>query len=140
EKRQRDWGVREWLETVFINCKFDPDDDGNSEKDLYAGQVNQGPSSLCFPEVVWTCAGDTQDPPYDPSVNQFPADTGLCYPEGRGRGNAGGVDENGDGTVNGADSGIAACTGLNCTGQGTWVEAKFDLSEFRGRSIFLRFL
>src|SRR5262249_30579587 len=56
------------------NCVYDPNDDGDNENDISdasptfvfaaAGTVF-GPSSTCFPEFVYGCAGDTQDPPYD---------------------------------------------------------------------------
>jgi hypothetical protein len=109
------------------NCTYDPIDDGNNENDISdasptfvftsAGTVF-GPSSTCFPEFVYGCAGDTQDPPYDPFQGQV-VPSANCFPE-------------------------VAASGVQIyregTGPGRWIEAKVDLYPYRGRQIWFRFL
>lgn len=100
----------------FVDCRFDPTDDGNDEDSLFDppfisvptnknSPIPIGPSSTCYPEFVFSYVGDT-DEPFDPA-------------------NTGGV----------------IGPGLQGTlGSGTWVESRFDLSRYRGRSIKIRFL
>ena len=109
------------------NCTYDPNDDGNNESEISdssptfqfntAGTVF-GPSTTCFPEFVFACVGDTQDPPYDPNQGQAPAE-GQCFPE---------VAANGAPVVR------------EGTGPGRWVETRIDLYPYRGRQIWFRFL
>jgi len=109
------------------NCTYDPTDDGNNENDISeasptfvfngAGTVF-GPSSTCFPEFIYGCAGDTMDPPYDPNEGQI--DPGaFCFPE---------VLANGSPVIR---EGV---------GPGRWIETKVDLYPYRGRQIWFRFL
>jgi hypothetical protein len=102
------------------NCVYDPNDDGDSENDISdasptfvfstAGTVF-GPSSTCFPEFVYGCAGDTQDPPYDPNQGQV-VPSPNCFPE---------VLANGAPVVREGN------------GPGRWIETKVDLYPYRGR-------
>lgn len=105
------------------NCTYDPDDDGNNEddldNDLTFNNRAKGPSSTCFPEFVWACVGDTIDPAdVNPSLGNV-APTAICFPE---------VDSN--------DAPIVR----QGTGRGRWVEAKVDLSKYKGRKIWFRYL
>ena len=105
------------------NCSYDPDDDGNNEKDLdpsllTIGGRATGPSSTCWPEFVWACQGDSQDAPYNPNLGQVEPNA-ICFPE-----------------VNTQQVPIIR----QGFGPGRWVEAKVDLSKFRGRKIWFRFL
>jgi hypothetical protein len=53
----------------YFNCMFDPIDDGNTEDDFFDPEDparDLGPSSTCFPELAWSCQGDT-DQDFDPS-------------------------------------------------------------------------
>jgi hypothetical protein len=95
----------------FINCTFDPIDDGSREEDLfppwsYADGLNRrGPSSTCANERVFSFIGSTE------------------------------------GAFNAAAVGRADGPGLaGSAGPGTWIETRFDLSRFRGRNIRVRFL
>jgi hypothetical protein len=109
------------------NCRYDPNDDSNNENDISdasptfvfssAGSVF-GPSSTCFPEFVYGCAGDTQDPPYDPQLGQLEPSVN-CFPEV----NANGTQIYREGP-----------------GPGRWIETKVDLYPYRGRQIWFRFL
>jgi len=102
--------------TQFINCLFDPIDDGNDEESFYDPEIPVpapewgdgplGPSSTCFPEFVFTYLGDTDE---------------LFNPANIGRASDG--------------------PGLQgALGPGTWVNSRIDLSSFRGRSIRIRFV
>jgi len=72
--------------------------------------------------------------PTDPSRNTGPSST--CFPE-RVYSNMGETSN----TFDAANLGSAEGPGLVGTwGIGTWVESRFDLSRFRGRSVRLRFL
>ena len=49
----------------YINCMFDPIDDGNTEDDFYEPynpELPLGPSSLCYDQWVFTALGDTDEP------------------------------------------------------------------------------
>lgn len=95
----------------FVNCTFDPVDDGNTGDTLFAGSspggglARRGPSSTCADERAFARMGSTAGA-FDPLAT----------------GNADGP-------------GLAGATG-----PGTWVETRYDLSRFRGRSIRVRFL
>ena len=125
--------------TTTASCRYDTDDDGNQEQDIFPGETALGPSSTCSRQSNWACVGDTQDPPFNGGFGQI-ASGPRCFPEGAGRANGVGIDENGDGTVNERDSGIASCIAANCEGPGQWMEAKVDLSPFRGWPVFIRFV
>ncbi len=96
----------------FINCMMDPTDDGNNEKARFADSKRLGPSSTCFPEFTWAWMGHT--------YWKDPCDTSST-----------GDDPLGDG------NGPALC---GSRGPGTWVESKFNLHQFRGHTIRMRFL
>lgn len=92
----------------FLNCAFDPVDDGNSEDSFFDPTDPQrlyGPSSTCAPERAFTDIGET---------------SGLFDPANIGHADGPGLD--------------------GFWGDGTWIESKFDLGRFRGRSVRLRFL
>jgi len=118
---------------IYAICYFDPVDDGNTEDTLFGyydsdppvGLIEDryasvrgsyvthaadtdllGPSSNCFPRMVFASAGDT-DEPFDPTNLNGP----VTGPGLRG-----------------------------ASGPGTWVEPRFSLDRYRGRSIRLRFL
>jgi hypothetical protein len=49
----------------YYNCSFDPVDDGTTEDDYFdPTDPNRefGPSSTCYPEFIYACLGDTDDP------------------------------------------------------------------------------
>lgn len=131
EKIHPYYGVPTQRRFPTTQCQFDPIDDGSTESDLdersplvaatsgytFAPKA-VGPSSTCYPEFVWACAGDTQDPPYDPQLGQVEA-RAECFPE---------VDSSGNPIVR------------QGPGPGRWVEARFDLSRYSGRKIWFRFL
>lgn len=106
------------------NCAYDPSDDSNNENDLSdasptfifsASGTIFGPSSTCFPEFVYGCAGDSQDPPWNGSF-QIEAGPG-CYPESAPDGSP--IYREGP-------------------GPGRWIETKVDLYPYRGRQIWIR--
>ncbi len=96
----------------YINCEFDPDDDGNNE-DSYFDPTDPrrefGPSSTCYPEFVFGSQGSTD------------------YRYGFIAGN-----------VNRASDDKVGLAGSD--GPGNWVQTKFDLSRYRGRRVNVRFL
>ena len=95
----------------FRNCMFDPVDDGNTEDDYFD--------------------------PTDPARRLGPSST--CYPEfafsylGDTRYNVPFAVQN----IGRASDGPGLQGSL---GPGTWVESRFDLTRYRGRSILLRYL
>jgi hypothetical protein len=95
----------------FVNCTFDPTDDGNDEDDYFFPSDPQrrfGPSSTCYPEFVFSRMGGIfWSAPYDPQ------------------------------DIGAASDGPGLQGSL---GPGTWVESKFSLDRWRGRRIRLRFL
>jgi len=96
-------------EDNYVNCFFDPVDDGNTEDDFYDPEDPMrrlGPSSLCYYEYVFACMGDT-DEPYDAG--------NVCNGE--------------------EGSGLQGALGL-----GTWVESRFDLSQYADKYILIRFI
>ncbi len=115
--------------TRLSNCTYDPNDDGNLESDLFESgnptyRIQPAPerrSALrapAFPEFVWACVGDTQDPPTRRTLYQVQP-SALCFAE---------VDANGDPIVREGN------------GPGALGQAKYDLYEFRGRQIWIRYL
>jgi hypothetical protein len=95
----------------FVNCSFDPVDDGSDGDDLYPGHnpwdkgTRRGPSSSCADERAFAFIGAT------------------------------------GGAFNPSSVGNADGPGLRgASGPGTWIETAYDLSRFRGRSIRARFL
>lgn len=93
----------------YVNCRFDPIDDGNDEDDSFdPGNPAQrlGPSTTCYPEFVFSYIGDTGHP--------FDAQN-----------------------LGWASDGPTLAGSL---GPGSWIESRFDLTRYRGRSIRVRFL
>ncbi|MEW5806737.1 MAG: MopE-related protein [Acidobacteriota bacterium] len=43
----------------FVNCLFDPTDDGSTEDDFFPNSLRLGPSSTCFPEFAFSWMGET---------------------------------------------------------------------------------
>jgi hypothetical protein len=99
----------------FINCMYEPSDDGNNEDDFFPNALDTGPSSTCFPgNPVNTCVGRTRDEATGFGV--FANVLGsLCWPE---------TGQESEGTI-----------GFN---EGTWVEKRFDLSPWRGKKVLVR--
>jgi hypothetical protein len=96
---------------AFINCKFDPIDDGNDEDDYFdPGDPLRrlGPSSTCFPEFVFGFQGDTD---WRNTFNSLSVGRASDPP-----GLAGSID------------------------RGTWVETRFNLATKIGQRIRFRFL
>ena len=61
------------------NCTFDPTDDGTTEDDFFEPwdpQRRSGPSSTCYPGMVYTEQGDTEYP-FDPSNVGYADGPGL---------------------------------------------------------------
>jgi hypothetical protein len=96
----------------YINCTFDPDDDGNNE-DSYFDPTDPartyGPSSTCFPEFIFGSQGNSN------------------YLYGFISGN----------TNRASDDTVGLQGSIN---RGTWVQTKFDLARYRGRRVNVRFL
>jgi hypothetical protein len=96
----------------YINCTFDPDDDGNNE-DSYFDPTDPartyGPSSTCYPEWIFGSQGNTN------------------YLYGYIQGN----------TNRASDDTVGLQGSVN---RGTWVQTKFDLARYRGRRVNIRFL
>jgi hypothetical protein len=105
----------------FSNCLFDPTDDGNDEDSFFSDDPTEttGPSSTCFPEFVFGYQGST--------------DWQKFYSQER-TGRA--LDAAADPTLS---TGLGD-EGFTGSGPGTWVKTSFDLSQFRGRRIKLRFV
>ena len=100
----------------FTNCTFDPVDDGNDEDDFFDPLDplrRLGPSSTCFPEFAYARSGHT-----DWRLGFILTNTGFR--------------QDGPGMPGNVSAGFR--------NPGTWVRPKFDLSEFSGRRIRLRFL
>lgn len=117
------YGAPRQQRQVIGNCAYDPDDDGNNEddldQDLTPNGRAKGPSSTCFPEFIWACVGDTGQPEYNPGIGEVEPDNALCFPE---------VDVN--------DQPILR----DGPGRGRWIQSQFDLSTYKGRKIWFRFL
>jgi hypothetical protein len=70
----------------FTNCTFDPIDDGSNEDDFFPNTHFWGPSSMCFPEFVWSWMGDTDHQAVCDPENGIGAGNGpgLCGASGPG--------------------------------------------------------
>jgi hypothetical protein len=100
----------------FANCTFDPVDDGNDEDDYFdpADPLRRlGPSSTCFPEFAYARSGST-----DWRLEFIVTNTGFR--------------QDGPGLPGNPSAGFR--------NPGTWVEPKFDLTEYAGRRVRIRFL
>ncbi len=96
----------------YINCTFDPIDDGNDEDSFFdPADPNRfyGPSSTCYPEFVFSQQGDTN------WRNPYIA------------GN----------TIRASDDPVGMRGSIN---RGNWVEPRFSLDRFKGRAVRIRFL
>lgn len=95
----------------YINCCFDPIDDGNTEDDYFLPEDPDrwlGPSSMCFPEFNFGSIGDTDyRNAYIPGSVQRASDDLI--------GLRGSID------------------------RGTWIQSKFNIERFRGRPARIRF-
>ncbi|MBP7146104.1 MAG: S8 family serine peptidase [Acidobacteria bacterium] len=98
----------------WINCMYDPSDDGNNENMFFENSVRTGPSSTCAPEPVDTCVGRTKEEfTADlPNILGFP-----CWPE----------------------TGEEGKEGKTGNGPGKWIQKKFDLRPWRGQRVLFRF-
>jgi hypothetical protein len=104
----------------FINCSYDPSDDGNNENQFFQNQLDVGPSSTCFPQSVNNCLGRTAVDRDTPFGTVF-ADVGTgCYPE-----------------TNVLDD--PNLSFLGSRGGGRWIQKKYNLEEWRGRRVLVRF-
>ncbi len=102
----------------WINCMYDPSDDGNTERDFFNGSTSVGPSSTCYPESSDTCVGATD---YPSGSDQF----GLwvlildysCWPE----------------------TGQEGLEGeLGSFGVGKWIKKLYNLKQYRGQKALFR--
>ncbi|RMF71187.1 MAG: hypothetical protein D6738_14425 [Acidobacteria bacterium] len=110
----------------FINCMYDPSDDGTTEDMFFPNALDQGPSSTCFPgNPVDTCVGRTRDEGtgFGAVGNTFGS---YCWPE-----------------TGAEDTEIGEAGAINAAGgaygPGTWVRKAFKLERFRGQKILVRF-
>jgi hypothetical protein len=95
----------------YVQCFFDPTDDGNDEDDYFDPtdpSRRYGPSSTCFPEFAFSRLGAIfYTATFDPADIAHASDgPGL----------------------------------QGSRGPGTWVESKFSLDRYRGRRVRIRFL
>lgn len=96
----------------FVNCAFDPTDDGNNEDSFFDPTDpfrRTGPSSTCFPEFTFGEQGNA-----DYRTTFVAPDVNLGEAEGPGL--RGAID------------------------RGTWVQPRFNLDRFKGRRLTMRFL
>lgn len=101
----------------FINCSYDPSDDGNTENEFFQNQVDVGPSSTCFPQAVDTCAGRTRAD--DTTGQVYVRLFANCYSETRV------IDDPNISRVG--------------VGPGRWVQKKYRLDSYRGKRVLVRF-
>ena len=101
----------------FINCMYDPSDDGNTEDDFFPNSMRTGPSSTCFPYSSDSCVGRTrQDDPWGQvSVTLWSG----CFPE---------TGEESEGSA-----------GNNAVAQTRWIQKKYDLTPWKGQKVLIRF-
>ena len=105
----------------FINCMYDPTDDGSTETDFFPNSVTSGPSSTCRPNVVDTCLGQTRSD--DSSGIAFMNVLGdACFPET-------GVE---------ATEGVKGYVGGALWTDARWVLKRYRLDEFAGRKVLFR--
>jgi hypothetical protein len=110
---------------AFINCGYDPSDDGNNEDNLFEGEQILGPSSTCFGTLSDTCYGRTKAdyagpsfPAYGPLVTL----SGICFPE--------------TGIIDDIVTGVYE---TGSSGEGIWAKRAYDLGKYKGRRILHRF-
>ncbi|MFN7965454.1 MAG: S8 family serine peptidase [Acidobacteriota bacterium] len=106
----------------FINCSYDPSDDGNNENQFFANQLDVGPSSTCFPTSVNNCLARTsfdRDTPFGTTA----ADVGTgCFPE-----------------TSVLDDPNIVSAGFGGNAGGNWLQKKYNLKAYRGRKVLVRF-
>lgn len=106
----------------FINCMYDPSDDGTTEDMFFPNSDDTGPSSTCFPgNPVDTCVGRTLE---EGAFGGVPANVLLpiCWPE----------------TGNEADE-IASGNAIQDVVGRTWVRRQYRLDKWRGQKVLVRF-
>jgi len=73
-------GYDQQREDKYVNCMFDPTDDGNNEDDFYDPDDplrRLGPSSLCYDQWVFVYMGDTDEPFDLANVGNAEEESGL---------------------------------------------------------------
>ncbi|MDQ7007713.1 MAG: hypothetical protein Q9Q40_10800 [Acidobacteriota bacterium] len=112
-----------WRFPNFINCMYEPSDDGSNEDDFFNNSVDLGPSSTCFPNLSDTCVGRTRkDSDFSAILGStlvFLSDN--CFPE--------------TGEI---DSEVAGIYEVGA-GPGIWAHKKYDLTPWQGRQVLIRF-
>jgi hypothetical protein len=103
----------------FINCSYDPSDDGNNENQFFPNQLDVGPSSTCFPVSSNNCLGRTADDRTFAGVLLAADVTPACYPE-----------------TDRVDDPNISVTGF---GGGRWTEKRYSLDPWRGQRVLVRF-
>lgn len=102
----------------YINCSYDPSDDGNTEFDYYNGSVAIGPSSTCYPNSTDTCVGRTE--PDASAANQNALEPVVlwsgCWPE----------------------TGKEGSEGATGVGKGRWIKKLYNLRAYRGQKVVFR--
>ena len=103
----------------FINCMYDPTDDGSTETQFFPNSVTTGPSSTCLPNAVDSCVGRTRN---DDTNGIVPVVLGpACFPET-------GIETDGV-------KGFAG--GANWT-DARWILKRYHLDDFAGRKVLFR--
>lgn len=109
-----------WKASNFINCAYDPTDDGSTEDDFFENSQRYGPSTACYPNLSDSCLGRSSDPSgVITSVYQHP----TCFPET-------GV----------FDSLVPGVYEAGAFGTGVWAKQEFELAPYAGQKILIRFL
>lgn len=104
----------------FINCMYDPTDDGSTESQFFPNSVTTGPSSTCLPNAVDSCIGRTRN---DDSNGLVPVVLGeACFPET-------GVE---------ATDGVVGFAGGASWTQARWILKRYRLDDFAGRKVMFR--
>ncbi len=104
----------------YINCMYDPTDDGSTESQFFPNSVTTGPSSTCLPNAVDTCAGRTRN---DDSNGLIPVVLGdACFPET-------GVE---------ATEGVTGFAGGTSWTGARWILKRYRLDDFAGRKVLFR--
>ncbi|NJN63632.1 MAG: hypothetical protein HC882_01320 [Acidobacteria bacterium] len=107
----------------FINCMFDPSDDGTTEDQFFPNAGSQGPSSTCFPgNPVMTCVGRTREDDTGFGIAATVL-TSACWPE--------------TGTEDAEIGEAGAVKGFGGDA-GTWVRKTFRLEPWRGQKVLFR--
>jgi hypothetical protein len=108
-----------WKFPNFINCAYDPTDDGSTEDDFFAGSQRFGPSSACFPQLSESCLGRSAD---DTAFGTTWTSS-TCFPE-----------------TGEYDVTVTDLYEFGNVGTGVWAKQVYDLGEYAGQKILIRFL